>query len=71
MTNRSVGHSLASVEPATESVVTLRPIVAADPPAVAAAVDASRDALRRWMAWYRDDYDVQATRWQADRVRDG
>lgn len=60
MTNRSVSHSLPSVEAAKESVVTLRPIVAADAPAVAAAVDQSRDALRRWMAWYRDDYDVHA-----------
>ena len=45
-------------------MVTLRPIAATDAPAVAAAVNESRDALRRWMAWYRDDYDVEtAERW--------
>src|SRR4051812_47113755 len=43
-------------------MVTLRPIAADDAPAVAAAVDQSRDALRRWMAWYQDEYDVRAAR---------
>lgn len=41
-------------------MVTLRPVAATDAPAVAAAVDDSREALRRWMVWYRDDYDVKA-----------
>jgi ribosomal-protein-serine acetyltransferase len=36
----------------------LRPLDLADAPAVFAAVDCSRDALRRWMVWYRDEYDV-------------
>ena len=50
-------------------MVTLRPIVATDAPAVAAAVDESRDALRRWMVWYRDDYDVHAaSAWIADSL---
>ena len=42
------------------SMVRLRPIGIADAPVIAAAVDQSRDALRRWMAWYRDDYDIDA-----------
>jgi RimJ/RimL family protein N-acetyltransferase len=41
-------------------VVTLRPISPGDAPTVAAAVAASRDALRRWRGWYGDDYDVRA-----------
>lgn len=50
-------------------MVTLRPIVASDAPAVAAAVDESRDALRRWMVWYRDDYDARAaSAWIADSL---
>ena len=45
-------------------MIELRPITRADAPAVAAAVHQSRDALRRWMEWYRDDYDVHtATSW--------
>ena len=45
-------------------MVTLRPIVIADAPAITAAVNQSRDALRRWMSWYRDDYDIDAaTAW--------
>ena len=40
-------------------MVTLRPIVLSDAGAIAAAVSQSRDALRRWMPWYRDDYDEQ------------
>ncbi len=45
-------------------MVTLRPITAADAPAITAAVDLSRDALRRWMSWYSDDYDMDAaTAW--------
>lgn len=43
-------------------MVRLRPIAASDAPAVAAAVNDSRDALRRWMAWYRDAYDVDAAK---------
>jgi ribosomal-protein-serine acetyltransferase len=34
----------------------LRPLEVSDAPAVFAAADASRDALRRWMVWYRDTY---------------
>jgi RimJ/RimL family protein N-acetyltransferase len=50
-------------------MVTLRPILATDAPAVAAAVDESRDALRRWMVWYRDDYDAHAaSAWIADAL---
>ena len=42
----------------------LRPIEIGDAPAVARAVDCSRDALRRWMVWYRDAYGVSdAQRW--------
>jgi RimJ/RimL family protein N-acetyltransferase len=39
--------------------ISLRPIASSDAPAVFAAVDGSRDALRRWMAWYRDEYDLR------------
>jgi RimJ/RimL family protein N-acetyltransferase len=42
-------------------MVTLQPIAATDAPAIAAAVQQSSDALRRWMAWHRDDYDVGTT----------
>jgi ribosomal-protein-serine acetyltransferase len=50
-------------------VISLRPVALADAPAVAAAVKASADELRRWMAWYRDDYDVQAARrWIEDAL---
>jgi len=42
------------------ATVSLRPLALADAPAIAAAVDSSREALRRWMPWYRDDYDVHA-----------
>lgn len=50
-------------------MIELRPIAATDAPAIAAAVDESRDALRRWMVWYRDDYDVQAARdWIEDSI---
>lgn len=38
-------------------MITLRPIASSDAGAIAAAVGQSRDALRRWMPWYRDDYD--------------
>jgi ribosomal-protein-serine acetyltransferase len=34
----------------------LRPLDLSDTPAVFAAADCSRDALRRWMVWYRDAY---------------
>jgi RimJ/RimL family protein N-acetyltransferase len=50
-------------------MVTLRPISPEDAQAVAAAVAASRDALRRWMVWYRDDYDERAAgAWIRDAV---
>ncbi len=50
-------------------MITLRPIHSTDAPALAAAVAQSRDALRRWMAWYRDDYDVNsASTWIAASV---
>jgi RimJ/RimL family protein N-acetyltransferase len=39
--------------------IRLRPIERADALAVAVAVDQSRDALRRWMPWYHDAYDVR------------
>ena len=41
-------------------MTSLRPIALTDAPAIAAAVGSSRAALRRWMPWYRDDYDVHA-----------
>ena len=41
-------------------MVSLRLLTLADAPAIAAAVDCSREALARWMVWYRDDYDVCA-----------
>ena len=34
----------------------LRPLALSDAPAVFAAADCSREALRRWMVWYRDSY---------------
>ena len=37
-------------------MVRLRPLELHDAPAIYQAVDVSRDALRRWMPWYRDDY---------------
>ena len=39
-------------------MVSLRPLELRDAPAVYRAVDSSRDALRRWMVWYRDDYNL-------------
>jgi len=39
-------------------MVSLRALELRDAPAVFRAVDRSRDALRRWMAWYHDDYDL-------------
>ena len=42
------------------TVVRLRPIETRDAPAIHQAVDSSREELRRWMAWYRDDYDLAA-----------
>lgn len=44
------------------SMVTLRPLALTDAPAIAEAVDRSRGALRRWMAWYDDRYDVHTAR---------
>jgi RimJ/RimL family protein N-acetyltransferase len=50
-------------------MVTLRPIASSDAAAVVAAVKQSRDALRRWMPWYRDDYDLQtAEEWIASSL---
>ena len=43
-------------------MVTLRPIVAADAPAIAAAVDQSRHELRRWMPWAQGHYDIGSAR---------
>jgi RimJ/RimL family protein N-acetyltransferase len=37
---------------------TIRPLDLADAPALFAAVDCSRDALRRWMEWYHDAYSL-------------
>ena len=37
-------------------MINLRPLSVRDAPAVYQALDSSRDALRRWMVWYRDDY---------------
>ncbi|HEY4133370.1 MAG TPA: GNAT family N-acetyltransferase [Gemmatimonadaceae bacterium] len=52
-------------------MITLRPIVVADAIAIAAAVDQSRDALRRWMVWYSDDYDVgSAAAWIEQSLRE-
>jgi RimJ/RimL family protein N-acetyltransferase len=36
----------------------LRPLERSDAPAIFAAADSSRDALRRWMVWYHDAYDL-------------
>jgi RimJ/RimL family protein N-acetyltransferase len=41
-------------------MISLRPVTSDDALPIVAAVHRSRDALRRWMAWYRDDYDVRA-----------
>ena len=38
----------------------LRPLELRDAPAVFAAADCSRDALRRWMVWYSDAYDIRS-----------
>jgi len=38
-------------------MISIRPLVIGDAHAIANAVQMSRDALRRWMPWYRDDYD--------------
>ena len=52
-------------------MIRLRPIEVADAPAIAAAVARSRDALRRWMVWYTDDYDVRAAHeWIASSLAD-
>jgi RimJ/RimL family protein N-acetyltransferase len=37
-------------------MVSLRPLELRDARAVFQALDSSRDVLRRWMVWYRDDY---------------
>jgi ribosomal-protein-serine acetyltransferase len=39
-------------------MISLRPLELHDAPAVYQAVESSRDALRRWMVWYRDDYNL-------------
>lgn len=65
-TQRRAGYNAANTH---LTVIGLRPIAATDARAVAAAVNESRDAFRRWMAWYRDDYDVQAARgWIEDAL---
>lgn len=47
----------------------LRPLELADAPAVFAAADCSREALRRWMVWYRDTYDLaDAESWVGQAV---
>jgi len=38
--------------------VSLRPLQLRDAQAVFRAVDSSRDSLRRWMVWYRDEYSL-------------
>jgi RimJ/RimL family protein N-acetyltransferase len=43
-------------------MVTLRPIVATDAPAIAAAVDQSLQELRRWMPWAQDSYDIESAK---------
>src|SRR5262252_9068970 len=43
-------------------MVTLRPIITTDAPAIAAAVDQSRQELRRWMPWAKDDYDIDSAK---------
>lgn len=50
-------------------MLVLRPITVGDAEAIASAVDQSRDALRRWMPWYRDDYDISAAQdWIAEML---
>jgi len=45
-------------------VSTIRPLRLSDSAAIFAAVDCSRDALRRWMEWYHDAYGlVDAEDW--------
>ena len=52
-------------------MIRLRPIAVADAPAIAGAVARSRDALRRWMVWYTDDYDIRAaSEWIASSLAD-
>jgi len=36
----------------------IRPLELTDAPALFAAVNSSRDALRRWLDWYHDKYDL-------------
>src|SRR5262245_21139634 len=43
-------------------MVTLRPIITTDAPAIAAAVDESRQELRRWMPWAQDNYDIDSAK---------
>jgi len=42
------------------TVVVLRPLELRDAPAIFAAVERSREALRRWMVWHDDAYDVKS-----------
>ena len=47
----------------------LRPLEPSDAPAVFAAADLSRDALRRWMVWYSDSYGLaDAQMWLGQAV---
>src|SRR5262245_6870012 len=39
-------------------MISLRSLELSDAAAVFAAVDVSRDALRRWMVWYSDSYSL-------------
>ena len=48
----------AGEESGHHRMIHLRPLELTDAPAVFAAVDCSRDALRRWMVWYRDEYSL-------------
>ena len=43
-------------------MVTLRPLALTDASAIADAVAQSHDALRRWMPWYDDHYDIETAR---------
>src|SRR5215510_9466224 len=44
------------------AMITLRPVIAADAPAIAAAVDQSRHELRRWMPWAQGNYDIESAK---------
>ena len=54
--------SLHSSGEHVHAMVTLRPLVAADAPAIAAAIDQSLHELRRWMPWAQDNYDIASAK---------